>query len=202
MRTKISETNATAPSVRVGELNYFMSGHNKWSQIKRQKGATDAKRSKIFSKHAALIAIASREAGGNLASPSLATAVDRAKRDNMPKENIDRAVAKGTGAGGASIEEVTYETFGPGGTAILMTGYTDNTNRTSQEIRHILSKNGYALGTPGSAAWAFTKTEDGYTPTMPIDLSDNDIDKLSILVDLLEEHPDIQDVYTSANDED
>ncbi|OGG59956.1 hypothetical protein A3C89_03380 [Candidatus Kaiserbacteria bacterium RIFCSPHIGHO2_02_FULL_50_50] len=179
-----------------------MSGHNKWSQIKRQKGATDAKRSKIFSKHAALIAIASREAAGNLASPSLATAIDRAKRDNMPKENIDRAVAKGTGAGGASIEPVLYETFGPGGVALLITGFTDNTNRTSQEIRHLLSKNGYALGTPGSSSWAFQKSDDGYVATMPIDLSDDDAEKLGELIDLLEDHPDIQDVYTSANDAD
>ncbi|OGG61367.1 hypothetical protein A3C87_00060 [Candidatus Kaiserbacteria bacterium RIFCSPHIGHO2_02_FULL_49_34] len=177
-----------------------MSGHNKWSQIKRQKGATDAKRSKIFSKHAALIAIASREAAGNLASPALTNAIERAKRDNMPKENIDRAVAKGTGAGGASIEEVAYETFGPGGVAIIITGFTDNTNRTSQEIRHLLSKNGYTLGTPGSSSWAFQKTSDGYLPTMPVDLSDGDAEKLGELVEKLEEHPDVQDVYTSAND--
>ncbi len=177
-----------------------MSGHSKWAQIKRQKGATDAKRSKVFSRHAALITLASRAAGGNIAVPTLANVVERAKKDLMPKENIERAIAKGIGTGANDLTEVTFELFGPGGTAIIVTAITDNNNRTSQEIRHILTKAGLALGAPGSAAWAFAKADGVYTPTMPVDLSDEDAEKLSELVDALEAHDDVQEVFTSASE--
>lgn len=176
-----------------------MSGHNKWSKIKHKKAATDAAKSKVFSKHAALIAMESRKAGGDLASPNLIAAIERAKKDSMPKDNIDRAVAKGSGAGGATLEEVTFEAFGPGGTAIIITAVTDNNNRTAPEIKHIFSKAGYELGAPGSAAWAFTKTADGYVPQNPIDLSDDDGEKLANLIEALEEQDDVQDVYTTAD---
>jgi len=178
-----------------------MSGHNKWSKIKHKKAAGDAAKSKVFSKHAALIAMESRKAGGNLASPSLASAIDRAKKDSMPKENIDRAIAKGSGAEGSKLEEVTFEAFGPGGTAIIITAVTDNNNRTAPEIRHIFTKAGLQLGTPGSAAWAFTKNENGYTPTSPIELNDEDGEKLASLVEALEDNEDVQDVYTTADGE-
>ena len=178
-----------------------MSGHNKWSKIKHKKAATDAQKSKVFSKHASLIAMESRKADGNTASPGLQAAIERAKKDSMPKDNIEKAVAKGSGADGATLEEVMYETFGPGGTAIVITAVTDNTNRTSSEIRHLLSKvGGYELGAPGSATWAFTKGAEGYIPTNQIDLSDNDGEKLAKLVEALEEHDDVQDVYTTADD--
>lgn len=177
-----------------------MSGHNKWSKIKHKKAATDAQKSKIFSKHASLIAMESRKAGGDLQSPGLAAAIERAKKDSMPKENIDRAVAKGGGSDAAALEEVMYETFGPGGTAILITAVTDNSNRTSPEIRHILSKAGYQLGAPGSASWAFTKTAAGYVPNNRVELSDVDGEKLATLIEALEEHDDVQDIYTTADD--
>lgn len=176
-----------------------MSGHNKWSKIKHKKAATDAAKSKVFSKHAALIAMESRKAGGNLASPGLAAAIERAKKDSMPKENIDRAVAKGSGAGGEALEEVVFEGYGPGGTALVITAVTDNNNRTAPEIRHIFSKAGYQLGTPGSAMWAFQKTDEGYTPITPIDLSDEDGEKLANLIEALEENDDVQDVFTTAD---
>lgn len=176
-----------------------MSGHNKWSKIKHKKAATDAARSKVFSKHAAMIAIASREAGGDIASPSLAAAIERAKKDSMPKENIERAVAKGAGTGGAALEEITFEAFGPGGTAMIITAVTDNNNRTAPEIRHIFSKAGLELGVPGSAAWAFDKKDGAYVPQNPMDLNDTDGEKLANLIEALEEQDDVQDVYTTAD---
>lgn len=176
-----------------------MSGHNKWSKIKHKKAASDAQKSKVFSKHAALIAMESRKAGGNLASPGLAAAIERAKKDSMPKDNIDRAVAKGAGTGGSSLEEVLFEGYGPGGVALLIQAVTDNNNRTAAEIRHTFSKAGYELGTPGSAAWAFTKTADGYRPTTPLAIDDATGEKLADLIESLEENDDVTDVYTTAD---
>jgi YebC/PmpR family DNA-binding regulatory protein len=176
-----------------------MSGHNKWSKIKHKKAASDSQKSKLFSKHASFIAVESRKAKGDLGAPGLIAAIDRAKKDSMPKDNIDRAVAKGKSADGASLTEVIYETYGPGGIAIMITAVTDNTNRTTQEVRHLLSKNGYALGTAGSSAWAFVKTAEGYVPTSPVELTDGDGEKLSLLIEALEEHDDVQDIFTSAD---
>lgn len=176
-----------------------MSGHNKWSKIKHKKAASDAQKSKIFSKHAALIAMESRKAGGNLASPGLAAAIDRAKKDSMPKDNIDRAVAKGAGTGGSALEEVMYEGYGPGGVAILIQAVTDNNNRTAPEIRHIFTKSGLELGTPGSAAWAFQKTAAGYVPTTPMELDDATGEKLAEFIEKLEEQDDVTNVYTTAD---
>ncbi len=176
-----------------------MSGHNKWSKIKHKKAATDAAKSKIFSKHAILIAMESRHANGDVNSPGLAAAIERAKKDSMPKDNIERAVQKGSGADGAALEEIMFECYGPGGTAMLITAVTDNNNRTAPEIRHLLSKAGYELGAPGSAMWAFTKTADGYIPNSPIELSDTDGEKLAELIERIEDNDDVQDVYTTAD---
>ena len=176
-----------------------MSGHNKWSQIKHRKAATDGKKSKVFSKHAAVIAMESRKAQGNVNSPGLAAAIERAKKDSMPKDNIDRAVAKGKAADGAALAEVIYETYGPGGVAIVITAVTDNPNRTTPEMRHLLSKAGCELGAVGSASWAFTKTTSGYVPQNVMTISDEDGEKLATLIDTIEEHDDVQDIYTSAD---
>jgi len=178
-----------------------MAGHNKWSKIKRKKAAGDAQKSKIFSKHAAIIALESRKAGGNIASPSLVAAIERAKKDLMPKDNIDRAIAKGKGADGAALSEVLFETFGPGGAALLITAVTDNNNRTSQEIKHCLTKAGFQLGAPGSAVWAFTKTTHGYTPTLPLSLSETEGEALAELIERLEKIDDIQDIFTTIDNE-
>jgi YebC/PmpR family DNA-binding regulatory protein len=178
-----------------------MSGHNKWSKIKHKKAASDAQKSKVFSKHAALIAVEAKKAKGDVNSPGLAAAIERAKKDSMPKENIDRAVAKGKNAEGDALAEVLYETFGPGGTAILITAVTDNSNRTTPEMRHLLKEAGYALGATGSASWAFTKTEAGYVPQNRMDLSDEDGEKLATLIETLSEHDDVQDIFTTADGE-
>lgn len=177
-----------------------MSGHNKWSKVKHKKAATDAKKSKIFSKHARLIAVESRLAKGDRTSPALRAAIERAKADSMPSDNIDRAVEKGRGGDGASMQTVTYETYGPGGIAIIATALTDNSNRTSQEVKHLLSKQGYELGVQGSALWAFQKVGARYVPSARMELSDADGEKLAELVEALEEHDDIQDVFTAADD--
>ncbi len=178
-----------------------MSGHNKWSKIKRKKEASDATKSKIFSKHAALIAMESKKGKGDLGHPGLIAAIERAKKDSMPKDNIDRAVQKGKAAEGDGLTEVLYETFGPGGTALLITAVTDNTNRTTPEIRHLLKEAGYALGATGSASWAFIKSAEGYVPQNRMELNDEDGEKLGILIEAIEEHEDVQEVYTTADGE-
>lgn len=136
-----------------------MSGHSKWSTIKRKKGATDAKRGKIFTKLIKEITIAARMGGGDPnANPRLRTAIAAAKTENMPKDNIERAIKKGTGAlEGVSYEEVYYEGYGPGGAAVLVESLTDNKNRTVADVRHIFSKSGGGLGEAGCVAWMFEK---------------------------------------------
>jgi len=136
-----------------------MSGHSKWSTIKRKKGALDAKRSKIFTKLIREIATAARIGGGDVESnPRLRLVIDKAKASNMPKDNIQRAILKGVGGGEAeSYEEIVYEGYGPGGTAILIEALTDNKNRTVSDVRHVLTKNGGNLGASGCVAYLFQK---------------------------------------------
>lgn len=176
-----------------------MAGHNKWSKVKNRKAVTDKIKSKLYSKHAAVIAMESRKANGDVNAPGLAAAISRAKKESMPKDNIDRAVAKGAGVGGAAIEEVLFEGYGPGGVALLIKVVTDNNNRTAPEIRHIFSKAGYDLGGPGAASWAFTKTDDGYTPNTPMELDDETGEKLADFIEKLEDNDDVTDVYTTAD---
>ena len=136
-----------------------MSGHNKWSTIKHKKGAADAKRGKLFSRLIKEIAIAAREGGGDPeGNPRLRTAVATAKAANMPKDNIERAIKRGTGElEGASYEEINYEGYTPGGAAVLVEVLTDNKNRAASEVRHAFTKFGGNLGEPGSVAWMFRK---------------------------------------------
>jgi YebC/PmpR family DNA-binding regulatory protein len=137
-----------------------MSGHSKWSSIKHKKGAADAKRGKLFSKLARAIIVAARDGGGDPDNnPTLATAIQKARDASMPKDNIQRAIDRGTGAGadGAAIERILYEGYGPGGVAILVEALTDNRNRASAEIRFAFSSHGGSLGEPGSVAWIFEK---------------------------------------------
>jgi YebC/PmpR family DNA-binding regulatory protein len=177
-----------------------MSGHNKWSKIKHKKAATDAVKSRVFSKYSRLITIESRRVGGDTNSPSLLAIIDRAKRESMPKDNIDRAVQKGKDGTGAALMEVIFEGYGPSGTAVIVVAVTDNNNRTFQEIRHIFTKLGFQLGSPGSATWAFAKQDSIYKPNNPIDLSDADGELLAELIEELEDHDDVQDVFTSADE--
>ena len=136
-----------------------MSGHSKWSTIRHKKGAADAKRGKIFTKLIKEITVAARMGGGDInANPRLRTAVAAAKAENMPKDNIERAIKKGTGElEGVSYEESVYEGYGPGGAAVLVESLTDNKNRAVSEIRHIFSKNGGNLGETGCVSWMFNK---------------------------------------------
>ncbi len=136
-----------------------MAGHSKWANIKHRKGAQDAKRGKIFTKIIKEITIAARLGGGDLdANPRLRKAVSNGKSNNLPIDNITRAIKKGTGElEGVFYEEVTYEGYGPGGVAIMMDIITDNKNRTVAEVRHLLSKYGGNLGETGSVAWVFDK---------------------------------------------
>ena len=136
-----------------------MSGHSKWHSIKHKKGATDAKRGKLFTKFIKEITVAARTGGGDPdANARLRKAVLDAKAGNMPNDTIDRAVRRGTGAEeGVNYEEITYEGYGPGGVALLIEAVTDNRNRTVAEIRHMFSKNGGNLGEAGSVGWLFEK---------------------------------------------
>jgi YebC/PmpR family DNA-binding regulatory protein len=137
-----------------------LSGHSKWASIKRKKGATDAKRGQLFSKLTRAIIVAARDGGpdpgGNVA---LQNAIEKARENSMPKDNIDRAIAKGagTGADAAAYETVTYEGYGPGGIALFVEALTDNRNRTAADVRHVFTKNDGNLGESGSVAWLFER---------------------------------------------
>ena len=137
-----------------------MSGHNKWSTIKRKKGAADAKRGQMFTKLAREIAMAARESGGDMESNfRLRLAVDKARAQNMPKDSIERAVKRGTGENkdGTVIEQIFYEGYAPNGIALIIECYTENRNRTVADLRHLLTKSGGSMGEAGSVAWQFTR---------------------------------------------
>lgn len=138
-----------------------MAGHSKWASIKHKKKAVDAKRGALFTKLTRAITVAARDGGGGDpdGNPALALAVQKARDASMPKDNIERAIAKGTGADADAdaFESVVYEGYGPGGVAILVEALTDNRNRTGSEIRHVFTKHGGNLGEPGSVAWTFEK---------------------------------------------
>jgi YebC/PmpR family DNA-binding regulatory protein len=157
------EPPASPPGARsdsdVRRLEVSVAGHNKWSQIKRKKAVNDQKRGKIFTKLIREISVAAREGGGEPDfNPRLRLAIDTAKAENMPLENIERAVKRGTGElEGVNYEDVAYEGYGPGGVALYIQTTTDNQNRTVAEVRHILEKNGGNLGTAGSVAWQFDR---------------------------------------------
>jgi len=137
-----------------------VSGHSKWSTIKRKKGAADAKRSNTFAKLLRAIEVAAREGGGNVdGNMTLASAVEKARDASVPNDNIERAIKRGTGEleGGSKYEEVAYEGYGPGGVALFVETLTDNRNRTAQDVRHAFTRNGGNLGETGSTAWMFQR---------------------------------------------
>jgi YebC/PmpR family DNA-binding regulatory protein len=175
-----------------------MSGHNKWSKIKHQKARTDAQKSKIFTKIVRLLAVEAKKAKGNISSPGLKTAIEKAKEANMPADNIDRAIKKATSDNGAAMDAVTYESYGPGGSALIIEALTDNRNKAAQEVKFILSKYGCELAGIGSATWAFSKTSEGWIPNTTIPVSEEDGKKLEELIGELEENDEVQDVYTNA----
>ena len=177
-----------------------MSGHNKWSKIKHKKAGTDAAKSKIFSKMAKLISTASKHAKGDTTSPTLRAAMDKAREYNMPADNIDRAVKKGAGGEAEALESITYEAYGPGGCALVIEALTSNRNKAAQEVKFILSQNGFQLATPGAAIWAFKKDPgtNELQPTMTIKLSSEDETILEKLIGDLEDNDEVQEVYTNA----
>jgi len=153
-----------------------MAGHNKWSKVKHIKAREDAKKGKVFSKCAHEIAIAARDGGGDASmNPRLRAAIDIAKAVSMPKDNIDRAIKKGTGEGGGdAIQEITYEGYGPSGIAFLVEVATDNLNRSAAEIRSAFTKNGGSIATPGSVAFQFERKG-------LIRLDDHDLDEEQVM---------------------
>lgn len=176
-----------------------MSGHSKWSNIKRKKGVNDAKRSATFTKMSNLITIAAKKGGKDPdANPSLRLAIDKAKEARMPKENIDRAIARGLGnsVDGTSLEEVTYEGYGPMGVAFMIFAVTDNRNRTVAEIKTLFNKHNGSLGTPGSTSYIFdAKTKE---PTFRVSIDDESIiEQILDLESALEDHDDVQEVYSN-----
>ena len=180
-----------------------MAGHSKWAQIKRQKGANDAKRGQLFTKLTREITIAAREGGGDPdANFRLRLAVQRARQINMPAENIQRAISRATGSGDdqQQLEEITYEGYGPGGVAIFVEALTDNRNRTVAEVRNVFTRNGGNLGESGSVAWLFEPR--GYI-SVPVDGKDSDEVTLTAIdagaIDVMEEDKALA-VYTALED--
>lgn len=160
-----------------------MAGHSKWKNIQRRKNAQDAKRGKIFMTHAKNIYLAAKDGGGDPdTNASLRAMIDKAKADNMPNDNIDRAIKKATGTlDGASYEEITYEGYGPGGTAVIVHALTDNKNRTAAEVRHAFKKNGGNLGENGCVSFMFDRK--GY---IVIEDEDNKIDEDELTLEAIE----------------
>lgn len=175
-----------------------MSGHNKFSKIKHQKAANDSKKSKVFGKLVRFISVEAKKAGGNLKSPGLALAIEKAKKENMPNDTIERAIKKATTDNTTQMETILYECYGPGGIAILIESLTDNRNKAAQEIKAILARHGSELAAPGSASWAFTKGHEGFIATTSLPLEDEDIEKLQAMVEALEENDEVQEVFTNA----
>lgn len=174
-----------------------MAGHNKWSKIKRQKEKTDGQKSKIFGKMVKLIQVEAKKANGNVSSPGLKAAIEKAKSMNVPNDNIERAIKKSAEAGEAEV--VVYEAYGPGGCAMIIECLTENKNRANQDVKTILAKNDLSMAGLGAASWAFTHNPgEEWIPTSTIHLSDEDGEKLSKLIDDLEESDEVNDVYTNA----
>jgi len=175
-----------------------MSGHNKWSKIKRQKGAADAKRSQEFSKLARAITFAAKQGGGDPdANASLRLVIDKAKQFNMPKDNIKRAIDKGTGKGAEAenFEEVIYEGYGPSGVAFLVKVLTDNKNRTVSEIRNVFSRHNGSLGVSGSTSYIFTP--DPENPSFEVPVDSDTFEKLEKLAEELDDNDDVQEVFSN-----
>lgn len=180
-----------------------MSGHNKWSQIKHQKGADDAKKSKLYSMMGRLITIQSRLASGDSSHPGLRAAIEKARKANVTNDVIERAIKRGAGEGGAALEEVLYEAYGPGGVALVIEGITDSKNRTSNEIKQLLAEHGGSLGGPGSTTWAFARQKDAegnlaWQATTKVPVPETEKGKLVALVSALDDHDDVKAVATNA----
>ena len=179
-----------------------MSGHSKWSTIKHKKGAADAKRGKIFTRILKEMTVAARMGGGDPnGNPRLRAAIAEAKANNMPKDNIDRAIKRGTGEiEGVTYEELTYEGYGPGGVAVMVETMTDNTNRTTPEIRHIFEKAGGNMGTPGSVRFQFERK--GYFAVDKKAVTEDRLMEVALEAgadDLQTDDAEVFDIYTTPD---
>jgi len=179
-----------------------MSGHSRWSTIKHKKGATDAKRGKLFTRLIKEMTVAARSGGGDInGNPRLRAAVNEAKANNMPKDTIERAVKRGSGElEGASYEEITYEGYGPGGVAIIVETLTDNSHRTTPEIRHIFEKNGGNLGAPGSVKFQFDRK--GYFAVETKAVGEDKLMEVALEAgadDLQTDNSEAYEIYTSPD---
>lgn len=178
-----------------------MSGHSKWHSIKHKKGAADAKRGKIFTRHANLITIAARSGGDPTMNPTLRMAIDNAKKENVPNANIEKAVKRGTGEdkSAAQIDEVIYEGYGPGGTAVIVECLTDNTNRTYTNMRTVFNKNGGNLGKSGVVARMFDRKGVITVSLEGIDGDEAELAAIDSGADDVQRSDDILEIHTSPN---
>ena len=178
-----------------------MSGHSHWAGIKHKKEITDQKRGKVFSKLLAAISAAAKSEPNPDFNPRLRTAVAKAKEVSVPQENIERAIKRAAETG-KDLEELIFESYGPGGTAILIEAISDNKNRTVQEIKSILKEHGGKWAEGGSVRWAFEPEMNGHEKTwkakFPQELSEDDAKKLDALLTAIDDNDDVQDVFTNA----
>lgn len=173
-----------------------MSGHNKWSQIKNQKGTADKKRGQLFSKLLKAIAIAAKTESNPQFNPRLRSAIEKAKENNVPQDNIERAVDKSSE--NKNLEELVIEAYGPEGAALIIEAITDNKNRTIAEIKHLLSEHNAKIATPGSVLWSFAQNQNKeWEAKFPQPISDTAKTQLSTLVSSLEDHDDVQRITTN-----
>ncbi len=173
-----------------------MSGHNKWTQIKRKKEITDKKRSQIFSKLLRTIAVAAKNDQNPATNPQLRAAIARAKENSVPGENIERTIKRSGEAG--DLESLIMEAYGPEGVAIIITATTNSKNRTVSEARKIILDHHGKWADPGSVLWAFRKEEDGWKANFPQTISEGSGADLGALIDALDDHDDIDEIYTTA----
>ena len=178
-----------------------MSGHSKWSKVKHIKAVEDVKKGKAFSKMAKMIAIAAKKGGDPNMNPSLRLAIERARAVNMPKDKIDNAIKKATGQDkSAQLEEITYEAYGPNGTPIIIETITDNKNRTSSEIKHILSIYNSKLAETGGVKYMFNKQKDKWEAKYLTDITNESLkNQLEKLFNALGEHEDVKEIYSNVN---
>lgn len=174
-----------------------MSGHSHWSGIKHQKEITDKKRAGVFSNLLVAISAAAKSEPNPDFNPRLRSAIEKAREFNVPSDNIARAVKKAAEAG-KETEELLFEAYGPGGTALLIFALSDNSNRAVQEIKTILNENGGKWADPGSVRWAFEKVGEGWSPKFSATLPPDEKTKMEKLVTAIMEHDAVQDVFTNA----
>lgn len=178
-----------------------MSGHSHWSSIKHKKGIVDQKKGQVFSKIAKVIEIAARKGKDPEMNPGLRLAIEKARTVNMPNDNIERAIKKGTGeTKEEQLEEVIYEAYGPNGTPIIIEAITDNKNRTLSEIKHILNNHSAKLAEAGSVKYMFEKQKGEWKPKYSIDITDENLkNQLEKLFEALDENDDVNEIYSNVN---